>query len=108
MVGGGEETMALTMVASARPHRLRGGGAGEGCGITLLRIELGWRRSPSSRSFLRPGTRVVVFHLGRPPSLPVHRLALSIVVRPPDKRAISQGGGCRLTTMSPTAVEGSS
>jgi hypothetical protein len=37
MVGGGEETMALTMVASARPHRLRGGG---GRGVAQRSFEL--------------------------------------------------------------------
>jgi hypothetical protein len=53
-----------------------------------VRVRVEWWRSPSSRPFLQSEARVVVVHVGRPVPL-VHRLACSVVVRPPDKRAIA-------------------
>jgi hypothetical protein len=42
----------------------------------------------------------MVVCVGRPPSLLVHQLACFIIVLPPDKRVVTQGGGHH-----PTAVE---
>jgi hypothetical protein len=49
-----------------------------------------------------------VVRLGWPPSPLVHQLACSVIVRPPEKRAIARGGGCHPTAVSPAAVEWSS
>jgi hypothetical protein len=79
-----------------------------GGGVVLLQVELGWRRRPSSGSFLHQGARVVVVRLGWPPSPLVHQLACSVIVRPPEKHAIARGGGCHPTAVSPAVVEWSS
>jgi hypothetical protein len=46
-----------------------------------------------------------VVRLGQPPSLLVCRLAGFVVVRSPDKHAVTRGRGCHLATAFPTVVE---
>jgi hypothetical protein len=58
-------------------------------GVALLRLELGWRHSPSSRFFLRLDAHVVVDCKGWSSSPPVHRQARSIAAQPPDKRTVA-------------------
>jgi hypothetical protein len=74
-------------------------------GVALLWMELGWRCSPSSGSFLRLGARVIVVRLGRPLSLLVYWLARFVVVRSPNNHVITLGGGCHPTVASPVVAE---
>jgi hypothetical protein len=82
----------------------RSGPADGGGWNSHLWVELEWRRSLSRGSFLRLKAHAVVVHAGMLRSPLAHRLAHSIIVRPPDKHVVTQGGSRCLTAASPAMV----